>query len=304
MNLDHLRYFLVLAETEHYSKASEKLNISQPSLSYAVSQLEEELGVPLFEKKGRGITLSRAGREFLKTVKSSVNILDEGTRVVKEEGINGRYISIGSIRVLGTTLVPSLMRAFKEAVHYPVKFTLSSGNGFSSSILKAVEEKKLDYGFTTIPGDPAVFETVPFIYSRFVVITPVAHPLAEKERVTLPEALSYPLVMFSENAGLRKSIDVLISRTGLTPEIAIESEEDDVVAGLVAEGFGIAVLPYTSILESLGVKILEIDDTESGRTAYLSRLKGITLPPAAEAFWNYAISKLDKEVILKYRSRS
>ena len=288
MNLDHLRYFEVLAETEHYGKASEALNISQPSLTYAISQLEGELGVDLFEKKGRRIYLTRWGKEFLETVKSSLSLLESGTRTVKENSISGRYILLGSIRTLGTTLVPALMREFMKEMGFSLTFRLRSMTGFSSSILKEVEDGKLDYGFTSIPGDPAVFETIPFNCSRFVVITPSSHPLAKKNKVTLEETLPYPQICFTGEAGLKKSIASLFASINATPIVSMETEEDAVIAGLVSAGFGIAVLPYDPLLRSLNVNILELTSPSPERTAYLSRRKGIRLPQTAESFWEFS----------------
>ncbi len=292
MNLNHLRYFEVLAAVEHYGKAAEKLNISQPSLTYAISALEEELGVELFERKGRGITLSRYGEEFLKTVRSSLDILESGKRTISEEGKRGGFVHIGSIRTLATTLVPSLMRDYMNTTGHPFTFRLTTETGFSRGILDALAAKTIDFGFTTIPGDPEIYETVPFTYSRFVIIVPLGHPLSRRESVTLKEALSYPQILFSPEAGLRKSLDALFSSAGVTPVALLETEEDDVVAGLVSAGFGAAVLPYNPILETLSLKILEIDGIETERKAYFSRLKGRRLPRTAESYWVFSKKKL------------
>ena len=136
MNLDHLRYFEVLAQLEHYGKAAEKLHISQPNLTYAVSQIEQELGAPLFEKAGRSIRLTRYGHEFLRVVKSSLDVLDSGTRAVREASQNGGLILLGSIRTLEQRLF-DLMRNFQAQADFDVRFQLRSENGFSASLLKA-----------------------------------------------------------------------------------------------------------------------------------------------------------------------
>lgn len=292
MNLNHLRYFEVLAVKEHYGKAAEKLNISQPSLTYAISALEEELGVELFERKGRGITLTRYGEEFLKTVHTSLEILESGKRTISEEGKSGGFVHIGSIRTLATVLVPSLMRDYMNTAGKAFTFRLTTETGFSQGILDSLLEKKIDFGFTTIPGNPEIYETVSFTYSRFVVITPLGHPLSKRESVTLKEALSYPQILFSPEAGLRKSLDVLFSEAGVTPVALLETEEDDVVAGLVSAGFGAAVLPYNPILETLSLKILEIEGMDTKRKAYFSRLKGRMLPMTAENYWAFSKEKL------------
>ena len=100
MNLDHLRYFVKLAEVRHYTRAAEQLCISQPSLSHAINQLESELGVPLFERTGRNTTLTRFGEEFLECAQRSLGALDVGIdslqRSAKGEGI----VRLGFLRTL------------------------------------------------------------------------------------------------------------------------------------------------------------------------------------------------------------
>ena len=91
MNLDHLRYFKTIAECEHYGRAAEILHVSQPNLNYAVTQLESELGVPLFEKAGRNVRLTRYGRLFLQSVTESLQKLDESTRALQELGTGGGW---------------------------------------------------------------------------------------------------------------------------------------------------------------------------------------------------------------------
>ena len=115
MNLDHLRYFEVLAQLEHYGKAAEKLHISQPNLTYAVSQIEQELGAPLFEKAGRSIRLTRYGHEFLRVVKSSLDVLDSGTRTVREASQNGGLILAGKYPHIGNNTCPRPDAGFSGA---------------------------------------------------------------------------------------------------------------------------------------------------------------------------------------------
>jgi DNA-binding transcriptional LysR family regulator len=86
MNLYHLRYFSTLAHIEHYTKAADILAITQPSLSYAISTLEEELGVKLFEKNGRNVTLTKYGKVFLNDVEEVLNRLDSSVNSLKLAG--------------------------------------------------------------------------------------------------------------------------------------------------------------------------------------------------------------------------
>jgi len=292
VNLDHLRYFEVLARLQHYGKAAEQLHVSQPNLTYAISQIEQELGVPLFEKIGRSIRLTRYGQDFLNTVHCSLDALDAGTRAVQESGRKGSLILLGSIRTLGTTLVPTLMQHFQVQTASDVRFQLHSENGFSASLLKAVEEKRLDFCFTSSSGDPAVFESFAFCRTPFVVITPLGHPLSAKSSVVLQDTLPYPQICFAPCAGLRKNVDALFCAINAAPIVAMETEEDAVIAGLVASGFGIAVLPDDPLLRSLPLAVLPLTSPDPARTAYLSRRRGIRLPEAAEQFWQFCREQL------------
>lgn len=292
MNLDHLRYFSAIAQFQHYGKAAEQLHVSQPNLNYAVSQLEAELGVPLFEKAGRNVRLTRYGQEFLASVHASLDTLDTGVRSIQELGQGGGLVLVGSIRKLGITLVPGLMRNFLAQDGAAVRFQLRSETGFSADLLKAVEEGRLDMAFTSHPGDPASFDSIAFRRTPFVVITPKGHPLAAQKAVTLRDTLPYPQVCFALHSGLRRTVDALFSSIDAVPIIAMETEEDAVIAGLVAAGFGIAVLPDDSLFPSLPVEVLSLTDPDPTRTAYLSRRRGIQLPAAAQRFWTFCADHL------------
>ena len=103
MNLNHLYYFRALAKEEHYTRTADMLSITQPSLSHAISCLEGELGVKLFEKQGRNAKLTKYGALFLRYVEQSLDMLDEGRRVLTEtSGISGGFIDMGYIFTLGS----------------------------------------------------------------------------------------------------------------------------------------------------------------------------------------------------------
>ena len=98
MNLFHLRYFVELAHTRHYTKAAEQLCIAQPSLSHAIRQLEEELGVPLFEKSGRNTTLTCFGEQFLDCAENALKTLDSGVEMLHQSALGAGTIRSGSGR--------------------------------------------------------------------------------------------------------------------------------------------------------------------------------------------------------------
>lgn len=293
MNLDHLRYFETIARCEHYGRAAEQLHVSQPNLTYAVSQLERELGVPLFEKSGRNVRMTRYGKSFLRSVTQALQTLDGSVRALQELGQGGGLVLLGGIRKLASQTVPELMRRFLEQPGSEnIRFELHTGSGFSGDLLKAVEDERLDMAFVSHPGDPTVFECVPFRRSPFVLVTPKDHPLAQRGSVTLRETLPYPYVCFSRKGGLRPVIDELFGEIDAVPQIAYETEEDTVVAGMAAAGFGIAVVPDHPILQCLDVAVLPITEPDASRTAYLCRKKLTDRPLAADRFFRFCVGEL------------
>ncbi len=109
MNLFHLRYFVELAHIRHYTKAAEHLCIAQPSLSHAISQLEAELGVPLFERSGRNTTLTCFGEQFLDCAENALKTLDSGVEMLRQSAQGAGTIRLGFLRVLGVSWLPELL---------------------------------------------------------------------------------------------------------------------------------------------------------------------------------------------------
>ena len=299
MNLDHIRYFQAIAYYEHYGRAAQALHVSQPNLNYAVTQLENELGVPLFEKHGRGVQLTRYGRLFLQSVNESLRILDAGTRDLQEMGRGGGLVLLGGIRKLAAQTVPDLMQKFlATSGNEHTRFELHTESSFTADLLQAVAEERLDMAFVSHPGDDTVFENVAFARLPFVVVAPPNHPLAQKSSVTLRETLPYPFVYFSKRGGLRRPIDALFQKIGATPKIAYETEEDTVVAGMAAAGFGIAIVPDHPVLRCMDLKIILLTAPDPGRTAYLCRKREALQPAAAQRFFAFCQAQLSQGAAL------
>jgi DNA-binding transcriptional LysR family regulator len=288
MNLYHLRYFVTLAHWEHYTKAAAELSITQPSLSHAISSLEQELGVNLFEKEGRNIVLTKYGRLFLADVEKSMEILEAGIKTLKSAGIGEGTIDLGFLRTLGTDVVPGFISGYqKEYADRNVNFNLNTG--VTEDLLSGLKSKKYDLVLCSkLPKEPSI-EFIPVAQEKLVLIVPENHPLAIRNSITLTETLQYPQIIFSKRSALRPIIDELFDIAGGYPEVVYEIKEDQVIAGFVSKGFGIAVVPDMPILETMNVKKLEINSPNWQRNFYLAFLKDKYISPAAQTFKNYII---------------
>ena len=291
MNLFSLRYFVTLARVQHYTRAAEQLCITQPSLSYAVSQLEKELGVPLFEKSGRNTSLTSFGEEFLVCAENTLRTLDEGVASIQRAARGEGLVRIGMIRPLGIEYVPGLVKDFWKTVpSKEVQFTFHTD--VTAPLLAGLKERRFDLLFCSKPPEGEGFAAVPVKKQRLVLVVPKGHAFAGRRSIRLEETLEEPYVYFDKNSGIRFVIDEMFEKTGGQPRIAYETEEDQVIAGMVAKGFGIAIVPYMELLERLDVEVLEISSPAYERNFYLVTEEKRYLAPAVQRFYEFVMETL------------
>lgn len=288
MNLFHLRYFIKLAEEQHYTRAAEKLCITQPSLSNAIAQLEKELGVRLFEKDGRTIRLTELGKQFYDCSKESLKTLDSGIETLKLASRGDGLVRLGILRTLGVSFIPNLIAEFNKAnPEQHVVFTIDSS--VSQKLVTKLENHIYDIVFATPPERQAQFDCVPVSSQDLVLIVPENHPLADRYTIDLRDTLDYPYVHFKKRSGLRHVIDNLFAKIDAVPNIVYEIDEDQVIAGMVSAGFGIAIVPYMEMLHRLNVRILQISHPPLERRFYMITNKNCWLSPPVYNFRNFVM---------------
>ena len=286
MNLFYLRYFVTLARVKHYTRAAKQLCISQPSLSHAITQLEKELGVPLFEKNGRNTELTRFGEEFLSCAEHTLSTLDEGILSLRRGAQGAGVIRLGFLRALGVEYIPQLASRFlSQNAGKGMDFTFHTGS--TGQLLEGLLARRFDLVFCSQPPAGMEVTAIPVGRQDIVLIVPNGHPLAGREEVALSETLAYPQIFFSPGSGMRDIVDDLFQQTGGKPEIAYETEEDQVIAGLVAQGFGIAVVPYMDMLRRLDLSVISITAPAWERNFYMVHNNRIFLTPAVKRFCSF-----------------
>ncbi|MDY5845655.1 MAG: LysR family transcriptional regulator [Bariatricus sp.] len=287
MNLNQLYYFATLARVEHYTKAAEMLSITQPSLSHAISVLEQELGTSLFEKRGRNVALTKYGKVFLEYVNESLAILDSGVKKMRSfTSETSGIIDLAYIYTLGSVFVPQLVGEFlKRHEDWNIEFHFYVGS--TSEIIKGLKEEKYDIAFCSSSEDEPEIVFWPIGKEKLVVVVPKDHELAGRRAVALSETLKYPHICFPKSCGLRIITDELLEKAGGKPVIAYEIEEDNSMAGLVAAGFGIAIMPQTPLLNGLAVDVLEIKEPSYERLIYMAMMKNKFQIPIVKYFVEY-----------------
>ncbi|MBP1041752.1 LysR family transcriptional regulator [Vagococcus sp. BWB3-3] len=292
MNLHHLRYFETLATVQHYTKASKLLNITQPSLSNAISLLEAELGVRLFEKDGRNIILTKQGKVFQGYVEKSLNTLDTGIDTLEKISSGFGRIELSFLQILGTSFVPEIVRGYLAA-NSDKEIDFGFHSGVTSEIITGIKEREYDIGFCSYMQEEDDLDFFPIASQELVLIVPLDHPLAQQKTVDLRDTIDYPYIAFSQSSGLRAIVDDLFKKINQNYQIQFEVEEDQVIAGFVSQGFGISIVPNMPLLDSLPLKKIELVNLSWERIFYLAIPKNIYLPPVVYHFKQYVLQNTD-----------
>lgn len=291
MNLNHLQYFVTLAREEHYTNAAQKLSITQPSLSNAISSLEKELGTYLFEKKGRNVVLTKYGKVFLEYAEKTLETLNQGVKKVKLlTSETSGIIDLGYIYTFGMKEISLLVNSFlEETKDKNFEFTFSDGNTWD--IISGLKNEDYDVGFCSKIESEDDIEFIKVKEEELVLITPENHPLSNYKEIDLKDTIDYKYIAFKKNSGLRPFIDNMFMEIGEKQNIIYEVEKDESLAGLVEGNFGIAIIPKIPILDHLDVNIIKIKNPKYNRNIYMAKLKNKYLSPAVNEFIKFVINK-------------
>ena len=245
MELRHLRYFVVTAEAQHFTRAAELLNMAQPPLSQQIRQLEQEVGTPLFDRMGRGVALNDAGRAFLACAQDILQRADAAVRTAQRAARG----EVGEL-TLGFTesasfnvVVTELIRQYRE--RYPeVEMTLSQGD--SETLVAQLRDGTIDAAFVRPPfaldGGLAFTQLVE---EPLVVALPEGHALARRKRLAPADLQHETFILYSRKSGYGLSADIMAAcrQHGLNPRIGQQAPQLSSAVNLVAAGMGVAIVP-------------------------------------------------------------
>ena len=283
MNQQFYRYFEVLAEELNYTRAAGILGIAQSSLSHGIQCLEDELSVPLFEKRGRGVVLTPQGALFLPYVSRSLRILEEGKAQLLQvcDGI----ISIGVVSSFRSRLMERI-RSFRKTSIYPdCHFTIYEGG--TESLISDLQWGRLDMVIASFPGEHKNILAEKIFRQELVFIAPIGYLPENKKDITIAELSHIPMIRHTPDSGMRKIVDSLFELRGIMPFTANEASEDDIIVSMVASGMGCAIVTESESIHMPGIHILSLNDPENYRYLYLSTKKDHFYSPAALDFISF-----------------
>lgn len=283
VHLDELEWFVVLAETEHVTDAAAELGVAQPTLSRALARLEEQVGAPLFDRINRRLRLNAYGQILLEHARRSLAEMGAATeRIAALRDPDSGTVRLSFLHSLASWFVPEQLRRFR--VESPnVQFALHQGA--SHVIADRLVNGQDDLAITAPRPDPSRCGWRRLYVEKLCLAVPRGHRLAGRARIRLAEAVDEPFVALGEGFGLRQLTDQLWADDGVRPTIVFEAMEIPAMEGLVAAGFGVAVVPFprTDRGEPM-VAYVPLSDAGAKREVGLAWAKGRTLPAAAERF--------------------
>ncbi|MFF3490165.1 LysR family transcriptional regulator [Streptomyces sp. NPDC002795] len=241
MDLRQLAYFVAVAEEQNFTRAAERVHISQSGVSAQIRQLERELGAELFDRTSRTVTLTVAGKAALEHARATLAAAGTIGRAVAEvsELIRGR-LTVGM--VIGCTVTPlfDALAAFHD-VHPGVELSLLEDG--SDRLVDGVRSGDIDLALIgAAHATPDGLDALTIVDERLVVAVPAGHPLATRRRVELSDLMAHPIVCMPPGTGLRTVFDRACAAQGLHPTIALQASAADSIAALADRGLGVAVL--------------------------------------------------------------
>jgi DNA-binding transcriptional LysR family regulator len=243
MELRHLRYFLVVAEELHFGRAAARLHITQPPLSQQIRQLEDELGVPLFQRTKRRVQLTDAGRAFREAAQQ---MLDQAAQAVRTaQRVHRGEIGPLTVGFVGSAMAgrfSEILLAFRTC--FPeVALTLQELT--TAQQVEALRQRRIDIGVLRPPigEEDFAFETID--RESFVVVLPKTHPLAAQQRIPLRALAQETVVMVPRVLwpGMEDDIVEFCQRAGCYPQRLSGATQTLTVIGLVAAGMGLSLVP-------------------------------------------------------------
>lgn len=293
MELLQLKYFLMLARTEHVSKTAAALHISQPSLSSTIKKLENEVGVPLFTRQGRNIRLSPYGHAYLTYVEQIFTALENGQRTLAVmKGQDDRHLALG---ILSPYIWKDLLRAFSES-HPSVKMDRYSMEG--SNHIKALLNGNIDMYLGALNGLSDRNLTSKVLYEDdMVLLVNKSHPLADKKEIDLRECRNESFINLSKSTNLQQFISEIYEDAGFVPDSIMECDYT-LRDQMVIENYGVSITTKTSAenVDSDQVTALALTCPKKKRILGLVWRKNLVFTPAMKQFHDFACQYFDESV--------
>lgn len=257
MNYNYLQYFSVLAETEHYTQAAARLGISQPSLSSAIHNLENELGgIKLFEKVGRNVRLTEQGRFYYQKVSSALQELHSASRILRESKDDAPIVI--RLGIVSGTLEGAVAAAITNYIQENKRIRFQITEGSAENLIALLRQEQLEMAIVDATVRDPSFHFRILCKRDFYVAMPSDHPLANRSILRPEEVISLPQVVF--NYDVNNSFQEWASGSPADENVICQVNTSQAALDMVAAGVGIAFLPETCVSQRENVTFIPLEN--------------------------------------------
>lgn len=286
MTLNQIFYFQTVARCQHFRLAASELNISQPSLSRSIANLEEELGLVLFDRKGRTVALTKYGRVFLEHADRILSEVQTAEKQMKKLAGNEGHVDIAYVFPLAARYIPHTVRQFLEKSKNE-KISFNFHQSYTREMINGLKSDQYDVIFGSYVENEPEIQFVPVMNQEMIVITPLGHPLAGKSSPVLKDLEDYPVMGYDRTSGLGGFTNRIYTSYSVAPRIICESPDENAIASLVAENFGIALVADVEALDHFPLEKLHLTDVNLRHTVYMAYMKDRYQIPAVRSFISF-----------------
>ncbi len=258
MELKQLEYFQMTSRLKNITRAAKRLRVSQPNITVAIKKLEAELGIQLFDRSQKQLSLTPEGAVFLNRIALALrNIQDAVLEVNDYKKLQKGTIKIGIPSMIGAFLFPRIFSSFQKKYSHLDIYLYEEG---SMTIREQIERDELDFGIVILSGASSSLELLPMSKNQFVVCLPLDHPLAKKKSISINDIENESIIMLKEGSYLRNLLLKKMANENIKANIVLESNQIETIKGLVASNVGIAFLLDFVVKDTPNIKVLPFED--------------------------------------------
>jgi LysR family hydrogen peroxide-inducible transcriptional activator len=293
MEIHQLRYFVAAAELGNLSRAAERCHVAQPSLSQQLIRLEENLGVRLFDRLGRGVAITDAGRALLPRARRILGDVEDAEANLRRE-VSGapRSLVVGAIPTMAPYLLPPALKRLRTI--FP-DCQVSVRESLTESLIEALEHKQLDCALMSTPVDSDLLEMQVLGEEDLLIAVPATHSLAGQSHISLAQLRGEPAVTLEEIHCLGRQIEGFCSSRHLGRTVVCRSTQLQTIVELVSLGAGFSIVPEMTAVaagksekrvkgDRSGCRFLRLRPMKITRQIAVAWRKGRTHPVAASKF--------------------
>ncbi|MEW8140125.1 MAG: LysR family transcriptional regulator [Candidatus Thiodiazotropha endolucinida] len=289
--LRQMRVFTTVARRLNYTRAAQELHLSQPAVSMQVKQLEESVGLPLFEHTGKKIQLTEAGREMYQYVRTIFQTFEEMEEVLDAmKGLDTGHINIAVASTVNY-FAPRLLAAFSR--QYPgIDLSLDVTN--RERLMGLLKDNEIDIVLMGLPPEDIELVYEPFMENPLVVIAPPGHPLQQKKKIPAERLAEEVFIMREEGSGTRLAMERFFTEQSIPLSTGMQMTRNEAIKQAVRAGMGLGVVSSHTIeleVETGRLVVLDVVGFPLQRHWYMVYRKGKRLSPPAKAFHDFVLKE-------------